>query len=250
MNRPLNGMTAFIIDTETDQGSNPRPVQVATIDLTTGQQWMAYFNSGRPISPITTQVHGITDADVAGLDAFDLANFHVPDYLIGHNVNFDWRVIGRPDAKLICTVRLARLAFPEWYSYKQSRCIEQLFKQQNRTDDIARFTQQAHDALGDVKMCYEIYKACCDKLGINHHNYAAAHGLCQTAKPRRGKSSTQHASSQNLSDQSVSVMPFGKYRGEPIAEVPKPYVKWVLANVTTLRPNLFKALEQRLANTL
>lgn len=234
-------MTALIIDTETDQGTNPRPVQVATIDLTTGQQWMAYFNSGRPISPLTTQIHGITDDDVAGLDAFDLSNFNIPEYLIGHNVNFDWRVIGRPEAKLICTVRLARLAFPEWYSYKQSRCIEQLFNLQNRGDDITRFTQQAHDALGDVKMCYEIYKACCEKLGINYQNYAAAHLLCQKARTTRGKSSTR-----NTSDQPMSVMPFGKYRGQPVAQLPKPYVKWILANVPALRPSLINALQQRL----
>lgn len=236
-------MTALIIDTETDQGTNPRPVQVATIDLTTGQQWMAYFNSGRPISPVTTQIHGITDDDVAGLDAFDLSNFNVPEYLIGHNVNFDWRVIGRPEVKLICTVRLARLAFPEWYSYKQSRCIEQLFNLQNRGGDITRFTQQAHDALGDVKMCYEIYKACCEKLGINYHNYAAAHLLCQKARATRGKSSTG-----NTSDQPMSVMPFGKYRGQPVAQLPKPYVKWILANVPALRPNLINALQQRLGS--
>lgn len=236
-------MTALIIDTETDQGANPRPVQVATIDLTTGQQWMAYFNSGRPISPVTTQIHGITDDDVAGLDAFDLSNFNVPEYLIGHNVNFDWRVIGRPEVKLICTVRLARLAFPEWSSYKQSRCIEQLFNLQNRGGDITHFTQQAHDALGDVKMCYEIYKACCEKLGINYHNYAAAHLLCQKARATRGKSSTG-----NTSDQPMSVMPFGKYRGQPVAQLPKPYVKWILANVPALRPNLINALQQRLGS--
>lgn len=236
-------MTALIIDTETDQGTNPRPVQVATIDLTTGQQWMAYFNSGRPISPVTTQIHGITDDDVAGLDAFDLSNFNVPEYLIGHNVNFDWRVIGRPEVKLICTVRLARLAFPEWSSYKQSRCIEQLFNLQNRGGDITRFTQQAHDALGDVKMCYEIYKACCEKLGINYHNYAAAHLLCQKASKTQGQSSTR-----NTSDQPMSVMPFGKYRGQPITQLPKPYVKWILANVPALRPNLINALQQRLGS--
>lgn len=52
-------MTALIIDTETDQGRDPRPIQIATIDPVTGSEWMAYFNSGRPISPNTTAVHGI-----------------------------------------------------------------------------------------------------------------------------------------------------------------------------------------------
>ena len=230
-------MTALIIDTETDQGYNPLPIQIATIDLMTGEEWMAYFNSGRPISPATTQVHGITDADVAGLAAFDLKQFNLPEYLIGHNVHFDWRVIGRPDTKLICTVRLARLAFPEWYSYKQSHCIEQLFDLQNRTDQAVHFTQHAHDALGDVRMCLQIYKACCERLGIASDDYAAAHQLCQPKSKRRPATEQRRA---------VTIMPFGKHRGQRIADLPIPYVKWLLANVTDLRPNLAAALQQRL----
>lgn len=116
--------TALVIDTETDQGSDPRPIQVATINVATGFEWMKYFNSGRSISPIVIKVHGITDDDVAGLERFELEQFELPEYLIGHNVRFDWRVIGSPSAKLICTVRLARAAFPEWRAYGQSKCIE------------------------------------------------------------------------------------------------------------------------------
>ena len=60
--------TALIIDTETDQGRDPRPIQVATINVATGFEWMKYFNSGRPISPVVIRIHGITDDDVAGLE--------------------------------------------------------------------------------------------------------------------------------------------------------------------------------------
>ena len=102
--------TALIIDTETDQGRDPRPIQVATINVATGFEWMKYFNSGRPISPVVIRIHGITDDDVAGLERFELDAFELPQYLIGHNVRFDWRVIGSPTTKLICTVRLARVA--------------------------------------------------------------------------------------------------------------------------------------------
>ena len=86
--------TALVIDTETDQGRDPRPIQVATINVATGFEWMKYFNSGRAISPVVIKVHGITDADVAGLERFELDQFELPEYLIGHNVRFDWRVIG------------------------------------------------------------------------------------------------------------------------------------------------------------
>ena len=237
-------MTALIIDTETDQGRDPRPIQIATIDPVTGIEWMAYFNSGRPISPNTTAVHGIVDADVAELERFDLARFAVPEYLIGHHVSFDWRVIGRPSAKLICTVQLARLAFPDWYSYKQSHCIEQLFALQNRVEQISSFTCHAHDALGDVRMCREIYLACCDKLGFAFDDYASAHKLSEQTKKHRFKNRKQI--SEQYKNAPISVMPFGKHRGQPISGLPKSYVTWVLANVSDLRPNLALALRQRL----
>lgn len=215
--------TALVIDTETDQGRDARPIQVATINVVTGFEWMAYFNSGRPIAPFVTKIHGITDADVAGLDSFDLDKFEVSDYLIGHNVRFDWGVIGRPPAKLICTVRLARLAFPEWSRYSQSKCIEQLIGEEAARE----MTAAAHDALGDARMCYLLYKACCERLGIEHTDFAAAHKLSNKAKP-------------------ISKMPFGKYKGRAVKELPTGYVKWLLANVQGMTPSLYSALQKRL----
>ncbi len=215
--------TALVIDTETDQGRDPRPIQVATINVATGFEWMKYFNSGRSISPVVIKVHGITDADVAGLERFELDQFELPEYLIGHNVRFDWRVIGSPSTKLICTVRLARAAFPEWHAYGQSKCIEQLLGK----GEASAMTIAAHDALGDARMCYLLYQACCERLEIAPTDFAAAHAISNKATP-------------------VSKMPFGKHKGKPIKEVPINYVKWMIGNIHNMQPSLYSALKKRI----
>lgn len=241
-------MTAIILDTETDQGQDPRPIQVATIDMTTGKEWVKYFNSGRPISPITTNIHGITDADVAGLERFELAKFTIPEYLIAHNARFDWRVIGSPDVKLICTVQLARLAFPEWDSYKQGRCIEQLFASQGEAGIKKAYalTAKAHDALGDVRMCRIIYQACCERLGVAENDFAKVHELLQ----RQGDTIFKRKRSQKSpkSAFALDVMPFGKHKGQLIKSIPKSYAKWLLANGTSLEAGLILALKARVAD--
>lgn len=223
MTDPMDELaTALIIDTETDQGRDPRPIQVATINVATGFEWMKYFNSGRTISPVVIKVHGITDADVAGCERFESDKFELPEYLIGHNVRFDWRVIGRPSAKLICTVRLARVAFPEWRYYGQSKCIEQLLGKA----EASQMTIKAHDALGDARMCYLLYKACCARLEVDPTDFAAAHKISNTASP-------------------VSRMPFGKHKGKLIKDVPIHYVKWMLGNIHNMQPTLYSALTKR-----
>lgn len=222
--RQMPVQTALIIDTETDQGREPRPIQVATIDVITGHEWMSYFNSGRPISPAVSKIHGITDADVAGLAAFELDKMNLGDYLIGHNVRFDWGVIGRPAVKLICTVRLARAAFPNWHRYSQSKCIEQLIGY----EQAAAMTAHAHDALGDARMCYMLYQACCEQLNIDPTDFAAAHKISNTAKP-------------------VARMTFGKYKGELISEIPIHYIQWMVKNIPNLTPGLYSAIQKRLA---
>ncbi len=214
--------TALIIDTETDQGRDPRPIQVATINVATGFEWMKYFNSGRTISPIVIKVHGITDDDVADCERFDLTQFELPEYLIGHNVRFDWRVIGSPSTKLICTVRLARAAFPEWRYYGQSKCIEQLIGK----EEASHLTVAAHDALGDARMCYLLYKACCERLEIEPTDFVAAHKVSNTAHP-------------------VGKMPFGKHKGKLIKDVPISYIKWMLGNIHNMQPTLYTALTKR-----
>lgn len=87
-------------------------------------------------------------------------------------------------------------------------------------------TVAAHDALGDARMCYLLYQACCERLEIAPTDFVAAHAVSNTANP-------------------VSKMPFGKHKGTPIKEVPISYVKWMIGNIHNMQPSLYSALTKR-----
>ncbi|MFB2539732.1 MULTISPECIES: putative quorum-sensing-regulated virulence factor [unclassified Acinetobacter] len=124
--------------------------------------------------------------------------------------------------------------------YKQSHCIEQLFAEQGRADKAFDMTLHAHNALGDVRMCKEIYLACCERLSVQHNDFAAVYALSEESKAKRRKN--RKAISEQYHNAPISIMPFGKHRGQAIDSLPKSYVRWVLANVSDLRPNLVTAL--------
>ena len=88
-------------------------------------------------------------------------------------------------------------------------------------------TIAAHDALGDARMCYLLYQACCERLEIAPTDFAAAHAISNKATP-------------------VSKMPFGKHKGKPIKDVPINYVKWMIGNIHNMQPSLYSALTKRL----
>jgi uncharacterized protein (DUF3820 family) len=46
-----------------------------------------------------------------------------------------------------------------------------------------------------------------------------------------------------LQNKPLSIMPFGKYRGTPIRELPDEYLNWILENLN-LKGGLFRALSE------
>lgn len=70
---------------------------------------MQRYNPGKPITFGALATHHIMDEEL--VDCTPVASFTLPghmDYMIGHNVDFDWEVNGRPEVKRICTLALAR----------------------------------------------------------------------------------------------------------------------------------------------
>jgi len=128
-----DGREFAVIDVETTgtDAAMGDLLEVAVVKVRDGaisDRWSTLVNPGRPI--VGNQMHGLTDADVAGApspaEAVQQALDHIGDAIIvGHNVGFDLGFLeaALPSAKLepgryIDTLVLARDGYPEIGQYK------------------------------------------------------------------------------------------------------------------------------------
>lgn len=217
-------MKAIIFDTETTGVVEPALVQSAWVDVDhmgnqTGGSGGGYWNPGKPISFGAMATHHITDADVA--DQPPASEFRLPEgvtHLVGHNIDFDWRVIGEPDVKRICTLALARRMWHDMDSHTLGACIYRVM-----APGLARdLLRGAHDASTDVYMCGIVLRA-----------------ICAARRPADLDDLWRMSEEARV----PTHMPFGKHKGMPIADVPRDYKAWLLRQ-DDIDPYLAKALQQ------
>src|SRR5690606_37742097 len=77
-------------------------------------------------------------------------------HLIGHNVDFDWKVIGEPDVKRICTLALARRM---WHDQDSHTLGALLYRTMGA--DARMALREAHNAMADVGFCAHVLRAIC-----------------------------------------------------------------------------------------
>lgn len=169
-----------------------------------------------PISPSAAGVHGITYDMVE--DAPTLSEFFKEIkgdpfagkdvIVIGHNIAFDIRYaapyIGK--AHPLCTLKLARLAFPDSENHKLQTLMFYLgLKKKGR-----------HNALDDVYTSLELLARCGEALETDFE------GLLEIVnKPVL-----------------IKKMGFGKHKGVKLEALPKEYVTWLLSKCENLDENL------------
>ena len=151
--------TVLIFDTEATGLEEPELIEAAWLRLTDFNDEIPkallvddrYEQRFKPLKPITygaMAVHNILPhelEDCAGSDMFRLSPG--VDYLVGHNIDFDWGVIGRPDVKRICTDAIARYVWPNADSFSQSALLYMLL---GPTDETRQMLRDAHSAMADV----------------------------------------------------------------------------------------------------
>ena len=109
----------IIFDTETTGLEAPEIIEAAWLEvnslapMTYGACFEQRYRPSKPISIAALATHHILDEEL--VDCPTSSEFALPqhvDYLIGHNIDFDWTVIGMPDVRRICTLSLARAVWP------------------------------------------------------------------------------------------------------------------------------------------
>lgn len=241
-------MPAFILDTETTGVKDPEPIQLAwSMPSYLGQSPDTTHAVGsrmfKPQAPITfgaRAVHHILDEDLEGLPPYD-ATFDLPDcglfptfeqaiqqetfseqyYWVGHNIDFDWECLGRPPVLRICTMALARRYWPECDSHSLGALMYWCFG-----SEAKRWLKEAHDARADVFMTERL-------LG---HMLQTIPQLMEV---------TTWIELWNLSEDAriPTHWPFGKFKGQPIGDTDRGYLKWCL-NQPDMDPYVTEAIRR------
>lgn len=180
-----------------------------------------YHERFRPTIPIglgAQAVHHIICEDLIG--CMDPSQFKIPksvDYLVGHNIDFDWRMAKEPKIKRICTLALSRFLFSDKDSHTQSAMLYLIGRRQGKEARIRDLLRGAHAALDDVRNCSILLRF----LLIEAANKGYAVGTWEEV----------HTLSELA--RIPTVMGFGKHKGDPISQVPSSYVRWYRGQAET-----------------
>ena len=215
--------TYIIGDTETT-GLRGKVCEIAWIEIDSEfnvlNRVQSLIDPEIPIEPGAMQIHGITDDMVR--DAPTIEEFysvvHPRKYesivLMAHNVSFDYKFLAphMPIDGTLCSLQLARKLLPTAANHKL----------QTLRSELGLPGGEEHRAMGD----------CISVLALLQH-------LCKISF----KTLDQHV---KISENPVmlDVMPYGKHKGEKIADLPKDYRLWLLG--TQLGKDLRYTLEQLL----
>lgn len=212
---------AIYYDTETTgiKAEKDRIIEIAAYDPERNCRFERLINPGSPIPREATAIHHITDQMVANAPSFtavaeEFINFCQGEVvLIAHNNdNFDYHF-------LRCEFERNNLALPNW------KFLDTLKWARRYRSDLPRHTLQflreiygiaannAHRALDDVLVMYQMFKLMTDDLSIEE----VYHLL-------------------NQSPRSLQHMPFGKHQGQPLNKIPSSYVKWLASNEVFDKP--------------
>ena len=218
---------AIIFDTETTGLVNPDIIEAAWIEISSPkntiivEEFTRRYKPSKIIELGALATHHILDEELA--DCEPSSEFRLPvscEYIIGHNIDFDWNAIGNPEVKRICTKALSRWLLPLLDSHSQSSLIYYFHRDRARS-----LLRNAHSALADVNNCRLVLISLLYLITQQNIIIESWDDLWKLSEEARVP----------------TIMSFGKHKGESISSIPSDYKRW-LSNQTDVDPYLKLAL--------
>jgi exodeoxyribonuclease X len=165
------------------------------------------FKPSIPIEWGALSTHHIFLQDLIGCNPSSSAAIPAScEYLIGHNIDFDWKMLGSDlSIKRICTLAMARDLYPDLDSHELVTMMYYIYGTNIAIRDRLR---NAHAAYHDVIFCAELLQHICAAKNIT-----SVEELYQYSEEAR----------------IPKKMAFGKHKGELVENVPYGYIKWYKA---------------------
>lgn len=189
------------------------------------------INPGRKMAPAAQEVHGITDAMVAG--APSMAQFIASGnpfgvaegedlFFIAHNAQFDARMLADvlpSNTKKVCTLRMARNLWPDLKDEDENHKLGTLAIM------FGLGRGPAHRAMGDAVTCLNLLRHIADTSKVS--SFAELMELGRRPLSLESK------------------ITFGKHKGMKLKELPTSYVQWICSQ-QDMDADLREALAPRL----
>lgn len=201
---------AIILDTETnDKEDKPNAplevIELAWISLDGGFGGFAQrYKPNRPPAWGALSAHHILMSELEGCPPSSQAPKDLPpaDYWIGHNIDFDWKALGQPSVRRICTLALARSLWPELDSHTLSSLM---YFTQGATPQTRERLRNAHAATADCEFVLDILQT-----------------IMQVTKTRELEPLWELSEEARI----PKVWTFGKFKGQPIEAADRGYAAW------------------------
>ncbi|MES2273201.1 MAG: DUF3820 family protein [Chlamydiota bacterium] len=201
-------------DTETTgiKAGKDRIIEIAAFDPAQDRKFCTFTDPECPIPAESTAITHITDAMVKGAPLIKEALAQFVEFCSGDVVLIAHNNDAFDKPFLEAEFRRAALEMPQWVfldSIKWSRKYRSDLPRhslQFLREAYGIASNQAHRALDDVMVLYQVFSRMIDDLGL------------QTILDRMSQTSQ------------VVRMPFGKHAGKPLSEIPKDYVEWLSKN--------------------
>jgi len=166
---------------------------------------VARFRPTKPITLGAMAVHHIIPEDFDALNLPPSSEAKLPPhikYIVGHNIDFDWKALGCPPVRRICTLALARAIWPNLDSHTNG-ALYYYFSTDRRFARVV--LRNAHSALADIGVTHLILEKIVARL-----------------KPR----SLDHLWEMSEKARIPTIMTFGKHKGKPVSAVDGGYKGW------------------------